>query len=80
MRMNEENKVKQTMKTEVRGTRGEGRPRMRWMGNIRHDTNESGLEEGDDQDRRWRRTVQNPDLASQLDKGEDEGVSLPGKT
>ena len=32
--------------------------------------NNSGLEEGDAQDRRrWRRMVQNPDLASELDKG-----------
>ena len=34
---------------------------------------ESGLEERDIQDRRrWRRMVQNPELASSLDKGEDE--------
>ena len=29
------NKVKQTMKMEVRGTRVKGRARMRWMDNIR---------------------------------------------
>ena len=32
-----ENKVKQTMKMEVRGAKG--RPRIRWMDNIRHDMN-----------------------------------------
>ena len=41
------NKVKQTMKMEVRGTWEKGRPRMRWMDNIRHDMNKCGLEEGD---------------------------------
>ena len=35
--MYEENKVKRTMKMEVRGTRAKGRPRMRWMDNIRRD-------------------------------------------
>ena len=65
LRMDDENKVKQTMKVEVRGTRAKGRPRMRWMDNIRHGMNECGSEEGDGQDRRrWRRMVQNPDLAS----------------
>ena len=44
---------------------------MRWMDNIRHDMNKCGLEEGDAQDRRrWRRMVQNHDLALQLDKRE----------
>ena len=63
--MYEENKVKQTMKMEVRGTRVKGRPRMWWMDNIRQDMSKCGLEEGDAQDRRrWRRSMQNHDLAS----------------
>ena len=33
------NKEKQTMKLEVRGTRANGRPRMRWMDNITQDMN-----------------------------------------
>ena len=37
--MDEENKVKRMMKMEVGGTRAKGRPRMRWMDNIRHDIN-----------------------------------------
>ena len=58
--MDDGNKVKHTMKMEVRGNQAKGRPRMRWMDNIRHDMNMCGLEEGDAQDRiRW-----NPDLAS----------------
>ena len=73
LRMEEGNKVKQNIKMEVRGTPAKGRPRMRWMDNIRHDITKCGLEEGDAQDRRrWRRMVQNRDLASQLDKGEQE--------
>ena len=49
------------MKMEVRGTPAKGRPRMKWMDNIRHDMNKCSLEEGDTQDRgRWRRVVQNP--------------------
>ena len=61
------------MKMEVRGTREKGRPRMRWMDNIRHDVYKCGLEEGYAQDRRrWRRMVQNTELASKLDKREDE--------
>ena len=42
--------------------------------NIGHDMSKCGLEKGDDQDtRKWSaQMVQNPDLASQLDKGEDE--------
>ena len=61
----EENKVKQTMKMEVRGTRTKGRPRITWMDNIRHDINKCGLEEGDTQDRRgWQSMLQNPELAS----------------
>ena len=56
-------KMKQTMKMEARGTRGEG---MWWMDNIRHDMNKRGLEEEDAQDgRRWRRRIQNPDPARQ---------------
>ena len=50
MRMGKGNKVKQTMKMEVRGTRVKGRPRRRWMDkpyNIRHDMNKCGLEEID---------------------------------
>ena len=39
------NTVEQTKKTEVRGTWAKGRARMRWMDNIRHDMNKSGLEE-----------------------------------
>ena len=50
--MGEENKVKQTMKMKVKGTRAKGRPSMRWMDNIRHDMDKCGLEEGDAQDRR----------------------------
>ena len=57
---------------EVRGTRGKGRPRMRWM-DIGHDMNKCGLEGGNSQDRRrWRIMVRNLDLACQRDKGEDE--------
>ena len=48
MRMDEGNKVKQTMKKEVRGTRGKGRRRMGWVDNIRHDMSKFGLEEGED--------------------------------
>ena len=47
LRMDQENKVKQTMKMEVRGTRAKVRPRMRWMNYIRHDMDKCGLEEGD---------------------------------
>ena len=39
LRMDEGNKVKQTMKMEVRGICEKGRPRMGWMDNIRHDMN-----------------------------------------
>ena len=46
---------------EVRGTREQGRPRMKWMNNIRHDMNKCGVEEGDVQHRRT--MVHNPDLA-----------------
>ena len=46
--MEKENKVKQTMKMEVRGARAKGRPRMRWMDNIRHDMNKCSLEVGED--------------------------------
>ena len=49
--MDEGNKVKQMMKMEVRGNRAKGRPRMRWMDNIRHDINKSRLAEGDAGDR-----------------------------
>ena len=56
--MDEGNKVKQTVKME-------GRPRMRCMANIRHDMNKCGLEE----DTKVDCTVQNPDLAPQLDEG-----------
>ena len=63
LRTNEENKMKQTMKMVVRGTRAKGRPRMRWM-EIRHDMNKCGLEGGNSQDRiRWRRMIQFPDQA-----------------
>ena len=41
--MDEGNKVKQTIKMEVRGTRAKGRPGMRWMDNIRHDMNKCVL-------------------------------------
>ena len=34
-----DNKVKQTMKMGVRGTEAKGRPRMRWMDNIRREMN-----------------------------------------
>ena len=55
--MGEENKVKQTMKKEVRDTRAKGRSRMRWM-DVRHDMTKCGLEEGDVNDRKiWRRMV-----------------------
>ena len=56
MRLDEGSKGKQRMKMEVRASRAEGRPRMTWMVNIRHDMNKCGLaEEEDDQDgRRWR--------------------------
>ena len=65
LQMDEGNKVKQTMKMEVRGTRAKGRPRMRWMDNIRRDKNMRGLEEVDTQDRRrCRRMVQNLGLAA----------------
>ena len=60
--MDEGNKVKQMMKMEVRGTRAKPRPRMRCVDNTRHDMNKCGLEEGDAQDRRRWRMVQNPDL------------------
>ena len=43
--MDEENNVKQTMKMEVRSTRAKGRPRIRWMYNMRHDMNKCGLDE-----------------------------------
>ena len=35
LQVDDGNKVKQTMKMEVRGTRAKGNPRMRWMDNIR---------------------------------------------
>ena len=77
MWMDEGNKVKQTMKMEVRGTRAKGRPRMRWMDNIRHDISKDYtvqvrilLERCPRQ--KMDGVVQNPDLASQLDKGEDD--------
>ena len=38
--------LKQTLKMEVRGTMGKGRPGMRWMDNIRHEMNECGLYKG----------------------------------
>ena len=31
--------MNETMKIDVRGTEAKGRPRMRWMENIRHDMN-----------------------------------------
>ena len=49
LQTDEGNKVKPTMKMEVRGTEAKGRPRTRWMGNIRHDMNKYGLEEGYEQ-------------------------------
>ena len=69
--MGEENKVKQTMIMEVRGTCEKGKPRTRWMDNIRHGMSMCGLEDRDAQDRK-RCMSQKPDLASQLDKGEEE--------
>ena len=64
MRMEEENKVKRTMKMDVGGTEAKGRPRTMWMNNIRRDMNKRGLEEGDVQDgRKWRRMAQKPNLA-----------------
>ena len=64
LRMDERNKVKQIMKIEVRGNRARGRPRLRWMDNIRHDMNACGLEEEDAQNRRrWKNMIKNPDLA-----------------
>ena len=42
--MDEGNNVKQMMKMEVGGTRAKGRPRMRWMDNIRHNMNKCSLE------------------------------------
>ena len=70
--MDEGKKVIETMKMEVRGTQAKGRPRMRWMDNIRRDTSKCGLEEGDAQGRKWSGMVQNHDLASQLGKREEE--------
>ena len=65
LRMDEGNKVKQNIKVEVRGTGAKGRPRIMWMDNIRHDMDKYGLKEGEAQDQRqWRRIVQNQDLAS----------------
>ena len=40
------------MKMEVRGTQVKGRPRMRWMDNIRHDRNQHILEVRDSQGRK----------------------------
>ena len=65
-RIQEGNKVKQTMKMEVRGTQAKGRPRMRWMDNIRHDMTKCGLEERDTQAGK----VEEGGSASYLDKGE----------
>ena len=46
---------------------------MGWMDNIRHDMNKCGLEEEDSKYwTRWRRMVQNPDMTSQLDNGDEE--------
>ena len=54
--LDEGNGVKETMKMKARGTRAKGRPRMRWMDNIRPGMDKYGLEEGDARDRsRWRR-------------------------
>ena len=62
LRMDEGNKVKQTMKMEVRGTRAKGRPRMRQMNNIRQGINKCRLEE---QDRIiWSSLAQNAGMAS----------------
>ena len=41
--------MKPMMKMEMRGTEAKGRPRTRWMGNIRHDMNKCDLEEGYEQ-------------------------------
>ena len=65
--MDEENKVKPSTKMDVRGTEAKGRPRMRWMDNIKHDMNKCGLEGGDAQDwRRRRKMAQNPEMAEQF--------------
>ena len=43
------------------------------MDNMRNDLNKCGLEDGDTKNGRiWRRTAQNPDLASHLNEGEEE--------
>ena len=47
---------KRVLGMEVPGKRRRGRPKRRWMDNIRNDLSERGLSEEDAQDRsRWRR-------------------------
>ena len=51
MRKDEGNKMKQTMKMELRGTQTKEIPTVGRMYNIMNDTNKYGLEEGVAQDR-----------------------------
>ena len=65
------------MKMEVRVTRAKGRPRMRWMDNIRHDMNKcsSGEKEDSKNMRRWRSVVQNPNSHPSWTRDKKERVN-----
>ena len=53
---------KRVMGMEVPGKRRRGRPKRRWLDNIRNDLSERGLSEEDAQDRpRWRRLIRHID-------------------
>ena len=68
--MDEENKVKRTIKIDVIGTWAKGSPRMRWMDDIRHGINTAKgvLKEEDAQDGEEYTEPEKRDLAPSLDK------------
>ena len=60
---------KRVLGMEVPGKRRRGRPKRRWMDNIRNDLSERGLSEEDAQDRsRWRRLTRHIDPTYKWEK------------
>ncbi len=56
----------------MKGTEAKGRPRTRWMDNIRHDTDECGLEEGEAQTGEDEGCSNSAGYYSCMNKGEKE--------
>ena len=70
LRMDDKNKVKEMWKMSVPGKRRQGRPKMRWLDNIRKDMLEMGLKMEDAQNREfWRKKIHAPRPSNQAGTG-----------